>query len=441
MSKVSSLYMNQLWINPYLGGYLVAQSNICRGLAQVVPARLHVGVDLALEKNLVVILNQNAERLDHFSFSQDRGGYDYFLQRLEAVQRKASTSQLVAAMEPSNYFWKLLARELEQQQIAYRLVNAYTIKKHREGNQMDRSKDDRRDAQQIAELSRTGHYTRTRLQQGAYEDLRQYVTLYDQLQRSIRREKQVLWGLVGQVFPELFQVFQDLQGEICRALLATCTPAAFIRQMSSEALEARVRPALVGRRLLVSKLHRLHTLAAHSLGATEGLAALQLAIQLHTAHLQALQQQARQAAQAMTDCLNSLPEAPYLLSVGTLGPVSAAVFLAEVGDPKRYHAAAQWVKLAGIHPAPCSSGKKQRSRTPMSHQGRPRLRTMLYLACLRLVQHDMRFAQRYAHLQRRPKNRLTKMQALGVLMNKLVHILWALLQNHTFYQPAFNQFS
>ena len=75
----------------------------------------------------------------------------------------------------------------------------------------------------------------------------------------------------------------------------------------------------------------------------------------------------------------------------------------------------------------------------MSHQGRPRLRTLLYFACLRMVQYDPHFAQLYADLQRRQKNPLTKMQALGVLMNKLLHILWALIQNQTFYNPYFAQ--
>ena len=414
------------------------KSNISKPLAQVHPEILYAGVDLALLKNVVVVINQYAERLDQFSFSQDRPGYDYFLQRLEELRLKARASEVVVAMEPSNYFWKLLARELEQQQIAYRLVNAYTVKKHREGDQLDRSKDDQRDARQIAELSRTGHYTQTRLQQGVYEDLRQYATLYDQLQRSIRREKQVLWGLVGQIFPELFLVFQDLQGETCQALLATCTPAAFIRQMTLETFLAKVRSAFSGRRLMVSKLRKLYTLAATSLGLTDGLPAIQLAIHLHSAHLQSVQQQAQQVAQAMTDCLNSLPESPYLLSVVTLGPVSAAIFLAEIGDPHRYHSAAQWVKLAGIQPTPNTSGKKQRSRTPMSHQGRPRLRTLLYFTCLRLIQHDIHFARLYANLQRRQNNPLTKMQALGVLMNKLLHILWALINNQAFYQPAFS---
>ena len=55
------------------------------------------------------------------------------------------------------------------------------------------------------------------LQKGAYEDLRQYITLYDQVQVSIQREKRILWGLVGQVFPELLQEFKELSGEIGRS--------------------------------------------------------------------------------------------------------------------------------------------------------------------------------------------------------------------------------
>lgn len=190
----------------------MSKSNISKQLRQVPPGALHVGVDLALEKNVAVVINEKAERLDQFSFTQERGGYDYFLRRLEGVRQKHDAPCTVVAMEPSNYFWKLLAKELEEQKITYHLVNAYTVKKHREGNQLDRSKDDRRDAGQIAELSRNGHYTQTRLQKGTYEELRQYAALYHRLVQAIRCERQVLWGLVGQVFPEYFQAFKDLGG-------------------------------------------------------------------------------------------------------------------------------------------------------------------------------------------------------------------------------------
>jgi transposase len=209
--------------------------------------------------------------------------------------------------------------------------------------------------------------------------------------------------------------------------------------MTVEAFMAQVRVAYSGKRLFVSKLRRAHPLAATSIGVTAGLQAIQLAIPVHLAELQTFQKQLKQVTTAMTACLASLPEAPYLLSVKSLKAVSAAIFMAEVGDPQRYQAAAQWVKLAGIQPAPNTSGKKQRSRTPMSHQGRTRLCTLLYFTCLRMVQHDNHFAQIYSHLQRRQNNPLTKMQALSVLMNKLLHILWALIHNQTFCNPSFGQ--
>jgi transposase len=418
----------------------MSQSNIDRLLAQDPSGTLYAGVDLALEKNVVVVVNEKAQRLDHFSFPQDRGGYDYFLRRLESLRHKHQAEQVVVAMEPTNYFWKLLARELEEKQYSYRLVNAYTVKKHREGDQLDRSKDDRRDAGQIAELSRNGKTTQTQLQKGVYEDLRQYATLYHQLMQSIRREKAILWGLVGQVFPEVVQAFKGLEGETYQALLMSCAPATAIRQLSMDAFLAQVRAAYSGKRLCTSKLKRVYQLANSSIGLTEGLQAIQLAIQVHLTQLQVFETQLEQVTSAMATCLFALPEAPYLLSCPCLKATSAALFLAEVGDPQRYQKAAQWVKLAGIQPVPNSSGRKQRSRTPMSHQGRPHLRTLLYFTCLRMVQHDTRFARLYADLQKRKDNPLTKMQALGVLMNKLLHIWWALIHNQTFYNPSFGQF-
>jgi transposase len=429
--------MNQTWISPYLGEYLMSKSNTSKGLAQVESGILHAGVDLGLEKNTVVVLSEQGERLDRFSFSQDWGGYDYFLQRLEGLRQRSQAREVVVVMEPTNYFWKLLARELEAKGRPYHLVNPYTVKKHREGDRLDRSKDDWRDAAQIAELSRTGHYTETRLQKGGYEELRQYVTVYDQLERSIRREKQVIQGLAGQVFPELAQVFSRVSGETYQALLRTCACAQLIRQMPEEAFVAQIRTNYTGRRLLRGKLHRAYHLAATSIGVIEGLQAIQFALQVHLDTLNVLQKQLNKLIAAMSSCLASLPETPFLLSLGYLSTASCATLLAEIGDPKRYRSAAQWVKLAGIQPVANTSGKKQRSSTPISRRGRPRLRTVLYFTCLRMIRRDPHFAQLYAHLQRRPNNPLTKMQAWVVLMNKLLHILWALIQNQTLYQPVF----
>jgi hypothetical protein len=72
----------------------------------------------------------------------------------------------------------------------------------------------------------------------------------------------------------------------------------------------------------------------------------------------------------------------------------------------------------------------------MSGKGRSQLRTALYFGCLRLIQLDAAFADYYRYLQQRPQNPLVGMQAIGVLMRKVLHILWALIRDQVMYDPG-----
>jgi len=403
---------------------------------QVKPGALHAGVDLALDENLVVVIDEQARKIGRFRFDQNADGYRYFLHKLAEMRVQTGAPEVVVAMEPTNYFWKLLAHELERQDLPYRLVNSYTVKKHREGDQLDRSKDDPRDAFTIADLSRTGKFTETRLQHGVYADLRQYATLYDQITKSLDREISMLSGLAGQVFPELRSVFKEMDGATIRAILSTCPSAAQIRALSEATFIAQVKTAFSGQRLPGKKVRVAYQRAQTSVGLTEGLQAYQLAIRIHLDHLQRMESEKQEVIQALLACLPAVEVAPYLLSIKGVHPLWVALLLAEIGDPHQYTCAAQLIKLAGTQPTPNTSGRKQRSRTPMSHLGRGRLRYLLYWSCLHLIQVNSDFRRRYEQLQTRPKDPLTKMQALGVLMNKLLKVSWALMSHKTFYDPA-----
>ena len=116
---------------------------------------LYVAVDLALKRNVAVVLAERAERLARFGFPNNHHGYNYFHRHLESLRERHHSPAVLVGMEPTNYFWKLLAAALEQRQVEYRLVNSYTVKKHREANQLDRAKDDSRDAFIIGDLLRT----------------------------------------------------------------------------------------------------------------------------------------------------------------------------------------------------------------------------------------------------------------------------------------------
>jgi len=417
----------------------MSNRTLSKKLASVKPGTLFVGIDLALDRNVAVVLSERAEQLARFGFPNERDGYDYFYRRLEAILEQQQAPAVLVGMEPTNYYWKLLTADMEQQQsdYDYRLVNPYTVKKNREGDQLDRSKDDNRDAFTIGELLRTGKYTETRLLHGAYAELRQYVTLYTRLQRDVRRQKTLVRNIAGQLSPELPRVFKDLTGETASAMLRNHAAAAVVRKMSQEAFIASVRADFCGRRMQVAKLRRAHVLAKRSVGVSDGVEALQLALRLHIEALEALEQQLETACIALADTFLALPESEYLLSVPGLGLITAATILSEIGDPSHYTNARQLIELAGTQPVPNTSGRKSRSKTPMSHKGRPRLRTALFFAVMRLVRVDEMFAREYQHLQTREKNLLTKMQSLGVLMNKLLRILWSLMHNRTFYTTDF----
>ena len=214
----------------------MSNRTLSKKLASVKPGTLFIGVDLALDRNVAVVLTERAKQLTRFGFPNDRDGYDYFYGRLEAVQEREQAPAVLVGMEPTNYFWKLLAADQEQHQpdYQYRLVNPYTVKKNREGDQLDRSKDDNRDAFTIGDLLRTGKYTETRLLHGQYAELRQYVTLYTRLQRDIRRQKTLIRNTVGQLFPELPSVFKDLTGETALTMLHRHAAATVIREMSQD---------------------------------------------------------------------------------------------------------------------------------------------------------------------------------------------------------------
>jgi transposase len=408
-------------------------STLPKKLASVKPGTLYAGVDLALDSNVVVVLDEGAQPLARFRFPNDRGGYDFFYGRLERLRERHQAPEVLVGLEPTNYFWKLLAADMESHQYGYRLVNPYTVKKHREGDQLDRSKDDRRDAFIIGDLLRTGKYTETQLLHGDYAELRQLATVYDRLQHDRRRQMTLVRSSAGQLFPELAREFKDFTGATASALLRRHAAASMVRQLSLTSFLAEVRADFHGQRLLVSKLRRIHTRAARSVGLSDGVQGLQLSLRQQLDTLDLLERQLQEAETALSEVFLTLPEAPYLLSVHGLGLITAAMILAEIGDPRHYRHGRQLIKLAGTQPVQDASGRKSRSQTPMSHKGRPRLRTALFFAVLRLVQVDDAFAQDYQQLQQRDKNPLTKMEAVGVLMNKLLRILWALMLHRTFY--------
>jgi transposase len=151
--------------------------------------------------------------------------------------------------------------------------------------------------------------------------------------------------------------------------------------------------------------------------------------------LRLLDQQADELFTRLRGHFRSLPEAPYLCSIQGLGEAFALGLLAELGDLRVYRSGKSLIKLAGTQPTPKASGRSRRSRTPFSKRGRARLRLVLYWATLRLLSRNDAIAYHYQRLQTRTRQPLTKMEALGACMNKLLWYVWCIGHDRTRYDP------
>lgn len=168
---------------------------------------------------------------------------------------------------------------------------------------------------------------------------------------------------------------------------------------------------------------------------TDGLDSLGLDLQTSLATLTLLDQHAQRRAARLGEHFRALPEAPYLGSIEGLGEMAALGILAETGDLAGYGSGKALIKLAGTQPTPCASGRARRGKTPFSKQGRSRLRLVLYWATWRLLSRNAAIAYHYRRLQRRARQPLTQMEAVGACMNKLLWYVWHVGHHRERYDP------
>lgn len=113
----------------------------------------------------------------------------------------------------------------------------------------------------------------------------------------------------------------------------------------------------------------------------------------------------------------------------TVGLMTAAVVYAKIGSPSEFPNAASFEKSAGLNLKEFSSGK-HKGVLQITKRGNGQARKYLYLAALRLLQHDPIAGAWYQKKVQRDGG--VKLKAVIALMRKLVRALWHVAQGHEF---------
>ncbi|HWZ18147.1 MAG TPA: IS110 family transposase [Ktedonobacteraceae bacterium] len=122
-----------------------------------------------------------------------------------------------------------------------------------------------------------------------------------------------------------------------------------------------------------------------------------------------------------------------LLSIVSIGPKTAAVLLAELGDLRRFANVRDLVAYVGLCPRLCSSGSSLHGPTPLTKRGNAVVRKALYFPALNALRFNPCLRPFYHRLLAQGK---PKMVAVAAVMRKLVHLAYGVLLSGQPFDPA-----
>jgi transposase len=340
------------------------------------------------------------------------------------------------AIETGGHYWRNIAYYLDEWGIPFRFINQYTLKRRREGKDINRRKNDYRDSEVAAQLLCTGEFVESVIPQGVYAELRTSHNAYQRLVKERTRITNLVKGLLDALFPEFTQVFKDPGGLTALSVLSTCPTPKVIAGMTEDEFVATIEARHKGRRLMRKKLKALHYSAKTSIGIDAGARSVSYEIGFLVDKFELIRRQIRIMEGALVKLVDETEEGKYLLSIRGLNYIAVAGLLAELGCFKLYRSAKQMIKMAGSNPTESESAGKKRSKTPMSKQGRPLLRYCAWTSVIPMLRFNPDFRAWAKQRRERPAhaNPLSGREIVGAALNRLLRLAFALVKNQTYYQ-------
>jgi len=143
------------------------------------------------------------------------------------------------------------------------------------------------------------------------------------------------------------------------------------------------------------------------------------------------QERVKQLKKYLEDHCNG-KEKELLQSFKGIGAYSAAAIMIQIEDIRRFASTKELASYFGIHPLIKMSGDK-RMVSRMSKQGRPALRALLYMCAHSAVRSDEHMRSIYARHRANGKNHK---QAIGVIMHKMIRMIWGMLTHNKAYDGS-----
>ncbi|XUX00677.1 MAG: IS110 family transposase [Dehalogenimonas sp.] len=414
------------------------QNTAARKLKQVPERYLIVGIDPHKKIHAAVAITQDLSVRDKFKFGNTMEGFELLLQRIRTGMVKADCRGVMFAIETGGHFWRNIAYYLDSKGIPFRFINQYTLKRRREGKDLNHRKNDYRDSEVAAQLLCTGEFVESGIPQGAYAELRAAHNAYHRLVKERTRITNLIKALLDGIFPEFVLVFKDPCAVTALSILSCRLTPGEIAGMKKEEFIATIEDGFQGRRLMRKKVAALHEAARSSIGIASGAQSVASEIDFLVEKLELIKKQVRVIDRKFVELVDQTEEGKYLLSITGLNYTAVAGLIAELGCFKSYRTAKQMIKMAGSNPTESESAGKRGAHTPMSKQGRPVLRYCAWNAIIPMLRFNADFRAWAKRLRERPVhgNPLGGREIIGAALNRLLRLAFSMVKNQTYYWSA-----
>jgi transposase len=403
-------------------------------ILQVTEKTLVVGVDIASEIHYARAFDHRGVEIGKLlKFSNNAEGFGQFITWIGAIEEKCSKTKVMVAMEPTGHYWFNIAQQLKDHIMKIVLVSPFNVKRSKELDDNNPTKNDRKDPKTIAMLVKDGRYMEPYIPEGIYSELRTAMETRWQIVKQLNGIRNRVKRWISIYFPEFNQVFGDWEGKAALIVLQDFPTPVRILEKGVEGIVGRWQQdklRAVGRKRAVGLIEA----ARLSVGVREGIMAAENALINMLENYELQIQQYERTMNMVEQLVKQIPGLDEMVKIKGVGLITAAGFIAEVGDISRFEHPRQIQKLAGLNLKENSSGK-HKGKSSISKRGRRRLRSLLFQAAMPLVANNKEFRELHSYYTTRLQNPLKKKQSLILLSCKLIRVFFALLTKGTAYDP------
>ncbi|MGQ7887512.1 IS110 family transposase [Paenibacillus sp. WC2504] len=394
---------------------------------QITFSTLIIGVDIAKFRHVARAQDfRGVEFGKPLTFENNREGFELFVSWFRKIATEQGFKDAIVRMEPTGHYWLNLAHFLKEKQVKYGVVNPLHVKKSKELDDNSPTKNDMKDAKVIAQLVKDGRYAVPSLPQGVYAELREAMKILEHLTTDLCVVQLRVHNWLDRYFPEFLTVFKDWECKSAIQMLSLHLLPHELVSVPDETLLQHLREA-AKRGLGLGRIQNLKAAAGCSVGIRQGSELAKMELKLLLTQYEWLKNKLEELEAKLDELLAQIPHVKQVLAMKGIGRDTIAGFLAEVGNIDQYRHPKQITKLAGLNLKTNSSGTHI-GQTRITKRGRKRLRALLFRVMMPLVAKNSAFRTLHEYYTKRPVNPLKKIQSLIALCNKLIRILFGILQ-------------